>query len=338
MTEYTESPEVIEVLPPDRTASWVHAHISYSDQFCSPDSPPSAVEDVEVGGLDSDENSSSSSRPPKMVLRYSDGQDVPISHWHYEDYPHRQPLYREPTSYSHSRPQTPHRYSHDRSRSVAGHRPSTPEDIKILPPDPNAKPQRVTGSYSARPRRSSEPYRAHPQSPRARDSDVYDTPPLRHLSTTLNVPAVTYSHSQRIQDPYDHHLGRSHSRGNRPHAPIVHAPGHNRSTDHYAPPRKPPGMGHIVPSPTGPQYPRVANVPHPRAHSYRGPVLEEQRHGPKGPRDIPRSHTPVSEAVSGETGNTYYILPSAGQKMKVLVSPNQLVALVHWLTSLYVAS
>ncbi|KAI6008655.1 hypothetical protein EDC04DRAFT_3122943 [Pisolithus marmoratus] len=264
---------------------------------------------------------------------------------------HRQPPYRGPTS--HSRPQTPHRYSHDRSRSVAGHRPvtpsrhyhghhdlyhsekygnpmspdeldyeSTPEDIKILPPDPNAKPQRVTGSYSARPRRSSEPYRAHPQSPRARDSDVYDTPPLRHLSTTLNVPAVTYSHSQRIQDPYDHHhLGRSHSRGNRPHAPIVHAPGHNRNTDHYAPPRKPPGIGHIVPSPTGPQYPRIANVPHPRAHSYRGPVLEEQRHGPKGPRDIPRSHTPVSEAVSGETGNTYYILPPAGQKMKVLAGP-----------------
>ncbi|KAI6028893.1 hypothetical protein F5J12DRAFT_400632 [Pisolithus orientalis] len=299
-----------------------------------------------------------------MMLRYSDGRgDIPISHWHYDGqhYPQKQSLYRGPAP--RSRPQTPHRYSHDRSRSVAGHRPvtpghhyhghdgyhhsekfgqpispedpdyeSAPEDIQVLPADPNAKPQRVTGSY--RPRRSSEPFRARSQSQPSRDSDVYDSPPPRYVSNTLNVPAVTYSHSQRIHDPYDHHHpSHSHSRGNRPPPSIVYAPGNNRNTDHYAPPtivyasHKAPGMNHAVSSPAGsgfPQYPRIVNAPYPPVHNHRVPVQEEQRYGPKGPRpreDIPRSHTPISEAASGESGSTYYVLPSAGQKVKVLVGP-----------------
>ncbi|KAI6036022.1 hypothetical protein BKA83DRAFT_4157069 [Pisolithus microcarpus] len=266
-----------------------------------------------------------------MVLKYSDGRgDVPISH--YESYPRRQPSHRGPTS--HSRPQTPHRHSHDRSRSVAGHRPvtpvhhyhghddfyysekygqvspnyvdydSAPEEIQVLPADPNVKPQRVTGSY--RPRRASEPYQPLPLSQPSRESDVYGTPPPRHVHHTFNVPAVTYSHSPRIHDPYDHHhLSHSHSRGNRPHPSIGYPPGHNRNTDHYAPPPNAPGF---------PQYPRVVPTPYPpvHSHSHRGPAQEEQRYVPRGPR--PREDMPLAIRPS-----TYYVLPLPGHKVKSLV-------------------
>lgn len=342
----------------DRTASWVYSQTSYSDQLCSPDSPRSPVEDVAVEGPGSD-RSSSSSLPPKMVLKYSDGRgDVPISH--YENYPRRQPSHRGPTS--HSRPQTPHRHSHDRSRSVAGHRPvtpahhyhghdefyysekygqvvspnyvdydSAPEEIQVLPADPNAKPQRVTGSY--RPRRASEPYQPLPLSQPSRESEVYGTPPPRHVHHTFNVPVVTYSHSPRTHDPYDHHYpSHSYSRGNRPHPSIGYPSAHNRNTDHYAPPpnvypsNKVPGMNHVVSPPAGtgfPQYSRVVPTPYPpvHSHSHRGHAHEEQRYVPRGPRpreDMPRSHTPVSEAASGDTTGTYYVLPLPLQKVKSL--------------------
>lgn len=341
----------------DRTANWVHSQTSFSDQLCSPDCPRSPVEDIEVEGRGSD-RSSSSSLPPKMMLRYSDGRgDVPISHQYYDGrrYPHRRSSYREPAP--HSRPQTPHRYSHDRSRSVAGHRPvhhyhgyddyyhsekygqlvspnyvdyeSAPEEIQVLPADPNAKPQPVSGSY--RPRRLSEPFKSRPKSQPSRDSDVYGTPPPRYVSNTLNVPPVPHSHSQHIHDPYDHHhLSRSQSRGNRPRPSIVHVSSHNRNPDHYAPPtivyppNKAPGMNHAVSSSTGsghPHYPRVVPTPYPPVHKHRVPAQEEQRHGPRGPRpreDMPRSHTPVSEAASGESGGTFYVLQTPGQKVKAL--------------------
>ncbi|KAL4068124.1 hypothetical protein J3A83DRAFT_4097319 [Scleroderma citrinum] len=297
-----------------------------------------------------------------MMLKYADGRgNIPISHWHYDHphYSHRDPHYRGPAP--RSRPQTPHQ----RSKSAMGHRPpppiyhhlehddlhyhsekygqpispddldyeSAPEDIQILPADPNVQPHRVTGSY--RPRRSSEPFRGRTQPPPTRDgSDVYDTPPPRYVSTTLNVPAsVTYSHSQHIHDPYDHHhSSHSNSRGNRPPPSIVYAPGHRQNTDHFAPPTimhaKPPGMNHTISASTGssfPQYPRITTTPYPSVHGHLGALQEEPRYGPRGPRpreDLPRVRVPISESTgSGDSGSTYYVLPSAGQKVKVLNGP-----------------
>jgi len=339
MTEHTASPEPIKISGASdaRIAHWVDTHIPYNGQFRSPDSPPSVVEEVELASHHSDEGSSHS-LPPKMVLKYSDGRgEIPISHWHYPHYPHRDPHYRAPAP--RSRPQTPHQ----RSKSAMGHRPpppiyplapeeldyeSAPEDIQVLPAAPNAQPHRVTGSY--RPRRSSEPYRDPTQPPPTRDvADVYDSPPPRYVTHTLNVPAsVTHSHPQHIRDPYNyHHPSHPHSRGNRPSPSIVYAPGDYHNTDHFAPPmivhapHKAPGVNYTGPSPNGfPQYPRITTKPYPPVHGQLG-LLPEERRGPRGPRpkeDLRAS--PISKSTSGSSNSTYYVLPNAGQKIKVLVS------------------
>ena len=340
MTEHTASPEPIAKISgasDERIAHWVDTHIPYNGQFRSPDSPPSVVEEIERASHHSDEDSSHS-LPPKMVLKYSDGRGEPISHWHYDPhYPH----YRGPAP--RSRPQTPHQ----RSKSAIGHRPpppiypvdhghplapeeldydSAPEDIQILPADPSAQPQRVTGSY--RPRRLSEPFRGHPPPPPTRDADVYDSPPPRYVTQTLNVPAsVTHSHPQHIRDPYNHHHpNHSYSRGNRPPPSIVY---NYHNTDHFTPPTivhappKAPGLNRTGSSPNGfPQYPRITTKPYPPVHSQLG-LPEEKRYGPRGPR--PREDTlrasPISKSTSGSSNSTYYVLPNAGQKIKVLVSP-----------------
>ncbi|KAG6335163.1 hypothetical protein ID866_3925 [Astraeus odoratus] len=336
MTEYLASPEPIEIFRDSegRTGQWVRSHSPYNGQFRSPDSPPSVIGELDVEGRESDEGSSHS-LPPKMMLRYPDGRgNVPISHWHYDGhrhhYPHRDAPFHGPVP--RSRPHTPHRSPDD------GDFDSAPEEIQILPADPNVQPQRVTGSY--RPRRSSEPFHPREQPVRNRvDEELYDTPPPRYVSTTLNVPTaapMVYSHSQHIHDPYDHHHpSHSHSRGNRPPPSIVYAPAPRHNTDHYAPPtivyssshKAAPGMSHTVSAPTGsgfPQYSRIATVPHPPMHSHLNAVHEEPRYAPKGPRpreDLPRAHTPISEAASGDSSSTYYVLPTPGQKVKVLVGP-----------------
>jgi hypothetical protein len=367
MTEYSTSPAAVEVFrhSKERTAYWVRSHSPFHNRFRSPDSPPSVRE--ELVGRESDEESSHS-LPPKMVLRYGDGRaDIPISHWHYE-HPHDSQKHLPPRHGSHSRtrPHTTY-HTHDRSRSAADAYPpphsqynehsgphyhfvrhaappkvhvedfsTPPEEIHILPSDPNAQPHRSTGTY--RPRRSSEPGRNQTlQSPPHEDEEELFEPPAPH--NNLNVPQpVTYSHSQHIPDPYDrHHPSHSHSRGNRPPPSIVYAPAHHHTSDHYAPPtivyapHKAPGMTHTISAPTGsgfPQYPRITATPYPSVHSNLESVYEEPRYGPRGPRprdDViaPSPPYPISEAASGDSGSTYYIIPTPGQKVKVLVSPQR---------------
>ncbi|KIJ16687.1 hypothetical protein PAXINDRAFT_74213 [Paxillus involutus ATCC 200175] len=310
MTEYSTSPAAVEVFrhSKERTAYWVRSHSPFHNRFRSPDSPPSVRE--ELVGRESDEESSHS-LPPKMVLRYGDGRaDIPISHWHYE-HPHDSQKHLPPRHGSHSRTR-PHTTYHTHDQDFS----TPPEEIHILPSDPNAQPHRSTGTY--RPRRSSEP-------------ELFE-PPAPH--NNLNVPQpVTYSHSQHIPDPYDrHHPSHSHSRGNRPPPSIVYAPAHHHTSDHYAPPtivyapHKAPGMTHTISAPTGsgfPQYPRITATPYPSVHSNLESVYEEPRYGPRGPRprdDViaPSPPYPISEAASGDSGSTYYIIPTPGQKVKVL--------------------
>ncbi|KAI9574205.1 hypothetical protein HD554DRAFT_2045306 [Boletus coccyginus] len=339
MTEYNTSPEAIEVFrsSKDRTSHWVHSHTPYHGQFQSPDSPPTVVEEREERDSDDD---SSHSLPPKMVLRYGDGLHDP----------HR----------GHPRPHTVYR-SHDRSRSAAdAHLPpharhgpphhhsarhglpraseddfsTPPEEIHILPSDPNAQPHRPAGMY--RPRRSSEPQRRQPpQSTTFEDGPevIQPLPPRPSQNHHEGPPPVMYSKSQHIHDPYDHqHPSHSHSRGNRPPPSIVYAPRHHHATDHYAPPtivyapHKAPGMTHTISSPTGsgfPQYPRITATPYNPVRSNLSSVYEEPRYGRRVPmrRDNSRPPSPLSDGASGDSGGTYYIIPTPGQKVKVLVGP-----------------
>lgn len=361
MTEYTTSPEAIAVFrnSKERTSDWVQSHSPYHGQLCSPDSPPSVVGELEEHESDED---SSHSLPPKMVLRYGHGRaDIPISHWHYENaHDSRwEPASRHGPNYRQHLHTAYH--SHDRARSAADayppshsrhhvaphHHPARhalprayqddfstpPEEIHILPSDPNAQPHRPMGTY--RPRRASEPLRRqHSHSaPHEDEPEVIEPLPPRHPPE--GPPPIMYSHSQHIHDPCDHqHPSHSHSRGNRPPPSIVYAPGHHHASDHYAPPtivyapQKAPGMTYTVSAPTGsgfPQYPRITATPYNPVHSNLSSVLEEPRYGPKGPmyrnNSMSRSQTPISEVASGDSGSTYYIIPTPGQKIKVLVSP-----------------
>ncbi|KAN0076819.1 hypothetical protein V8E55_010674 [Tylopilus felleus] len=362
MTEYTTSPEAIQVFrnSKDRTAHWVSSHSSYHSDFRSPDSPPSVVGDLE--DRESDEGSSHS-LPPKMVLRYGGGRaDIPISQWHYENAhdPHRGPV-------SHPRPHTAY-HSHDRAKSAADayprpqmryhhhaahhHHPpprhalprarqdnfsALPEEIHILPSDPNVQPHRPTGTY--RPRRASEPQRRQPGPPQPiplddDEPEVIEPLPPRY-PPNQGPPPVVYSHSQHIHDPYDHqHPSHSHSRGNRPPPSIVYTPGHHHVGNHYAPPtivyapHKAPGMTHTVSAPTGsgfpPQYPRITATPYNPVRSNLSSVHEEPRYGSRGllhrENSIHRAPSPISDD-SGGSGGTYYIIPTPGQKVKVLAGP-----------------
>ncbi|KAG9318923.1 hypothetical protein JVU11DRAFT_1035 [Chiua virens] len=352
MTEYTTSPEAIEVgrNSRDRTVNWVRSHSPYNPHLHSPDSPPSVSGDIE----DRDSDDSSHSLPPKMVLRYGGGRaDIPISHWHYENR-------NDPSRHPRPRPNTPY-HSHDRARSATDvyppphpryrdrDRPSShhhaprhgslprayeddfstpPEEIHILPSDPKVQPHRSTGTY--RPRRSSEPQRRQPAqaAPLEDEPEVIEPLPPRPPNHVEAPPPVMYSHSQHIHDPYDHqHPSHSHSRGNRPPPSIVYAAGHHHASDHYVPPtivyapHKAPGMTYTVSAPTGsgfPQYPRITATPYNPVRSNLSSVQEEPRYGPRAPS---RAQTPISDAASGDSGSTYYIIPTPGQKVKVLVGP-----------------
>ncbi|KAH7929659.1 hypothetical protein BV22DRAFT_1029288 [Leucogyrophana mollusca] len=371
MTEYTTSPDAVQVFMSsrERTEHWVRSH-SPSLQFNSPSSPPSLIEDMSDERESDDE--STHSLPPKMLLKYGNGRDIPISHWHYDNSDRaRSSSHRDSGSHgSQSRPHTAHHYSHDRSKSgyaapTYAHRDKrhnvsdsayyssirqahrteldfavsqSPEEIRILPSDPNAPPQPAAN----RPRRASEPPTHHVSQPSG-SRFVEETSTLRHSSHIGGAQPVTYSHSQPLpmQNPYDKYLPHHSHRSSRPPPAIVYAPGGRHPSDHYSPPtmvyapHKAPGMTYTVSAPNPhsvPQYPRITPSPYPSAHPHLTSVDEESRmarhrsKSPRGPRSRrdggPRSHTPISEAGSGDSGSTYYVIPVPGQKVKVLVGPD----------------
>lgn len=364
MTEYTSSPEAVQVFRDSRarTEHWVRSHSPLHSQFYSPESPPSVVSDIDIDDCSSD-NGSSHSLPPKMMLRYGDGRDIPISHWHYDNGGSHKGSSHSSSSHPHLQHSHQHR-PHDRSRSAADaypvrgprhseytgyHHSSTrnahrvvpsedlePEEIQILPSDPHATPY-DSRNEKYRPRRASEPYRPEPlQSPPHKNAvEILATPLPRHVPSNHGTaaPPVTYSHSQPMPQQYEqHHPAHSHSR-NRPPPSIVYAPGSHHATDHYAPPTivyaptKAPGMTYTVSAPTGsgfPQYPRITPAPYPTVHSRLASIHEEARYGMRGPlprEDRPRVSSPMSEADSCESGSTYYVIPTPGQKVKVLPGP-----------------
>jgi hypothetical protein len=366
MTEYTTSPQAVQVYRSsrERTEHWVRSHSPYHSQFHSPESPPSVVGDIEFEERDSDDGSSHS-LPPKMMLKYGDGRDIPISHWHYDN----GGPYKGSSHASSSRPHPhghPH-HPHDRSWSAGDAYPTStraprypeytgynhpsardahravpedlePEEIRILPSDPHATPYDARNE-KYRPRRTSEPYRREPVHS-APHKEVLETPlpsyvpnhAHAHAHThALAPPPVTYSHSQPIPQQYEqHHPAHSHSR-HRPPPSIVYAPGSHHNPDHYAPPTivyaptKAPGMTYTVSAPTGsgfPQYPRITAAPYPAVHSHLSSIHEEPRYGSRAPsrENTTRAPSPISEV---DSGSTYYVIPTPGQKVKVLVSHQQ---------------
>ncbi|THH07895.1 hypothetical protein EW146_g9174 [Bondarzewia mesenterica] len=81
MTEYTSSPEAIAQYRSSRqrTAHWVTTHTPSTTVFTDPFRSPSLVFDSDDGmSSPASDAESTHSLPPRMLLRYHDGRDVPI--------------------------------------------------------------------------------------------------------------------------------------------------------------------------------------------------------------------------------------------------------------------
>ncbi|KAI0331802.1 hypothetical protein GY45DRAFT_1248212 [Cubamyces sp. BRFM 1775] len=189
MTEYATDPEAIQefLTARDRTANWVTVH-SQGLNYISPSSPPSIISDSDApsyGPSDSD-SASTHSVPPRMILRYPDGTNLPIPS-------------SSGSSPTHSRSKSNNTYGpqsssrHTRSRSGSRAAPA-PADVPPVPPARYAQTlSYATGSrYAASTRPHIEPPRS-PESIRvlpSRQAEDAQPPPGR-------VPASSASHHSR---------------------------------------------------------------------------------------------------------------------------------------------
>jgi len=352
MTEHTVSSQAYRdyMSARERTSHWVRSYGPRHGDLYSPSVPPSVI-DGYIPSSPPSEADSSHSTPPKMVLRYSDGRpDIPIprpnggySVGRSGSGRHQHPSVTRSQTLSQNQ-------SHSRVRtgstpSIPRSHPHAPEEIRILPSF-----GQPTSSSSSRP--------THARSksvPRGSDHDLEPVP---------QVPFIPPSHLQ-TQSPY-HSSRPISSRGTSPnqvsfappaqpsqpwhprqphkHPPaIIYAPSSNSQHPRYSPPamyHHPPQTGpngvmysHSAPMPG--QYPPQHAIPYPPGG---GPhhAASEVGHGRDRTRSLgPSARRPINpvtgsvESLNGRSensGSTYYVLPSEGQKVHVIApSPDQSV-------------
>jgi len=237
--------------------------------------------------------------------------------------------------------------------------PHSPEEIRILPSQTQEPPRSsshhsrskslprnaYSSSHGATPPTSHHSSSHHSQLPPIHTSKAYYTqdssvPPVPPL------PQLPFSQPQ--PSPWFPNAGRSgHVSQKRGPPAIVYAPSHH-SKSHYAPPAiysHPPKVGpngmiysHSAPVPQS-RYPPAGATPYPSdvaSSSHRSSPHEEKRSRSRrdmgSARDRSRSITRSGAAAqpspssssssldSDDSGSTYYVLPSAGQKVHVIVS------------------
>jgi hypothetical protein len=362
MTEYTSSREAIReyMSSRDRTALWVRTHSPTRADFYSPSLLPSELPPTPTSPPS--EVESSFSVPPKMVLKYKDGRpDIPISHWHYhEDDRSKGSGGRR---HAHAGDSRHEQYpSHARSRSQgasivserdrmgrSGSRraerpydgpgrpltPLTPEEIRVWPSDSDDFPRPLQPRSKSLPRDSHFREEAPPPLPTSGHTVPLQTmfPPLpRHAHA--QPPPPHHSPSPRIVHPQPrpvawHSIPQAPPpRPSRTPPAIVYAPSHHSKT-HYSPPPIIPahthhGAGGMKYSHSAPvRYPNVGPAPFPLV---RGPTPRSSMDESRGTEHSPER----SETESDDSGSTYYVLPTPGQKVHIIVS------VVHFSASLCV--
>lgn len=313
MTEYTVNPQAYQefMSARERTAYWVNNY--HPTDVYSPSTAPIPLDDIDF--VPPSPAMSTHSLPPKMVLRYNDGRrDIPIPH------PQgRSSSRRSPTSSHgshHSRPSP-------LGAAPSSHRdtpPPTPEEIRVLP-------SRSSNSNSPS---STRPGHHRSKSVPRRDP-VEDVPFI--------APPVPRSHPPQPHAAQQHYPpwvpSRPGHHGRAP-PPIVYAPGRHHGAK-YEPPlvfQHQPQIGPdgVVYSHSAPPVMQGAPSRYPPQHgAYRPDApADNERNGRPMDRDWQHrqargrptmNRKGSSESLgSQESGSTYYVLPSAGQKVHVIVS------------------
>jgi hypothetical protein len=341
----------------ERTAWWIRHQPP--DERCSPSAPPSERDELDTDGQSNtvyeSDAESTHSVPPKMLLKYGDGRpDIPISHWHYDGS-------RKPLSYASSKresnispqPNQSHRRSRSEQpviRTSSRHlQPKDsasmryPEEIRILPTrSPSTEPQRSAPAQQQRRSKSQPRHGYSPPKEPAPPLPLYPAP--QHTPQTIQTPnprniyqSSVPPHAPQVAYSQTHpqYRGQDASRytENLPHRSrsppsIVYAPGpHSRSQ--YAPP----ALIHHQHGAPLPRYPIVRGSTFPAPQGSLASVNENMRAGSqRGPRGHPdprllasRSPSPSSQ----ESGSTYYVLPTPGQKVQIIVSLRHILLYLH---------
>jgi hypothetical protein len=358
MTEYTSSPEAISeyMTSRERTAVWVRSHAPIHSQFYSPSVEPSVLDDAGIPSAPASVVESTHSMPPKMVLKYTDGRpDVPISDYNATTKGHAAdstgrfqtlPYQRSGRSRSHGATEIGRNVSvrHNELRDNHALGSPTPEEIRVWPSPETSPPlpsQHVPRSKSLprnaysheNPQPPPLPTPSHAQLQQGRFA------PSSHHSHASSTPThqVTFSQSQPIAwhslpSPPKSTFAAHPSQKVSSHAPpaIVYAPSHH-SKPHYVPPVMYPH--YPPPNAPGMTYSRSAPVryatPYPSAHATStilSSVHEEERSRSKSSAHdrsfaaAAAEHDESSETDSRGSGSTYYVIPSARQKVHIIVS------------------
>jgi len=326
----------------ERTAWWIR-HQPSTERY-SPSAPPSDRGELEpdsqsVTAFDSDAESTHSV-PPKMLLKYGDGRpDIPISHWHHEH--NREPLSHSsgsPSNQSHRRSRSEQPVNRTISRSLHPRDSASmrhPEEIRVLPSRSSEAPRPASSQHHRRsksqPRHGysppNEPAPPVPLYPSAQHTPQMINKPAPHhvYQTPVHPPApqVAYSQTHPVYqgNPYASRYSENLPHHNRTPPSIVYAPGPH-SRNHYAPPL----LVHHQHGTPVPRFHYPGGQPFPSVQGGLASVNENMGNtGPRAARghapshlDDSRSPTPSSQ----NSGSTYYVVPTPGQKVRV-VTPDR---------------
>ncbi|KAG6873784.1 hypothetical protein C0995_011009 [Termitomyces sp. Mi166 len=371
MTEYTTSSQALReyMTSRERTAYWVETN--GEAEFFSPSAPPSVL-DGWVPSSPVSEAESSHSEPPRMVLRYGNGVEVPIpnsgdsgsrssgSRRRRDGSRSRSPASPIPprSSSSHHRAMSgPHPNSslaHSGSYGMSNQAPPAPEEIRVLP---SADPQPSSSNLNQPRSRSVEHSVRHDPVPGSSINPRIRTPYPGATSPTargplppLQVPAQPLAYAPQSSPWHSYSQARAPPHLHKQPPAIIYAPSNTTSRPHYLPPAiyhyppqmGPNGMTYSHSAPAGSQYPRSSVTPatmlppsyaftQVREGEYRGATWNgHSNRGHDRSRSLPVVPPPLSRSSSsdslnsGDSGSTYYVLPSAGQKIHVLPPSPQL--------------
>lgn len=354
MTEYTVSSQALReyMTSRERTAYWVKSH-EPETAFYSPSVPPTVIDDYLPPSSPPSEVESVRSVPPKMFLRYNDGRpDQPIPYssktsggmtsssgsGRQRSQPSQSQRTRSGSHGTSPLGRSQSRRPDDRPRPP----PLKPEEIRILPsqgevssPPPSSHHTRSKSLPRTAELRSLADAPDVPQVP-------FFPPPSHRSPTPYQDPPHSAGAVPGQQISFAQPPSRHQQSGRQPPA-IIYAPSHHANRSRYAPPailHHPPQMGpngmiYSHSAPVGStQYPPAVATPYPSVGGsthHHPSSLHDARRGREFYRErgraafkgtatrfISPSASSTSLTNTHDSGSTYYVLPTHGQKVHVI--------------------